>query len=176
MNAADCLRLRRSCRKFTAEPVSRDTLREIVELARYAPSWKNTQIARYTVIDDTYNANPTSMKASLDVLKQCSGRRVAILGDMRELGEAAPQMHEDIGRYAVSLGIERILCVGKESERMYLGAQEEKPGAATYFATQEDLLAQLQELIRDGDVILVKASRGMYLEQTVERLLSLANV
>lgn len=52
MNAADCLRLRRSCRKFTAEPVSRDILREIVELARYAPSWKNTQIARYTVIDD----------------------------------------------------------------------------------------------------------------------------
>ena len=133
-------------------------------------------LSRFTLIDDTYNANPTSMKASLDVLKQCSGRRVAILGDMRELGEAAPQMHEDIGRYAVSLGIERILCVGKESARMYLGAQEEKLGAATYFATQEDLLAQLQELIRDGDVILVKASRGMYLEQTVERLLSLSNV
>jgi len=52
MDAADCLRLRRSCRKFTGEPVSRGTLQEIVELARYAPSWKNTQIARYTVIDD----------------------------------------------------------------------------------------------------------------------------
>lgn len=133
------------------------------------------EFGRFTVIDDTYNANPTSTKASLDVLVKCSGRRVAILGDMRELGAAAPQMHADIGRYAASLGIERILCVGKESEQMYSSAQSVVPGCSTYFLTQDDLIAALPELVREGDVILVKASRSMYLERTVEELLSLAN-
>lgn len=133
------------------------------------------ELDRFTVIDDTYNANPTSMKASLDVLVKCSGRRVAILGDMRELGDSAPQMHADIGRYAASLGIERILCVGKASEKMYTGAKSVVPDSAAHFMTQDDLIAALPELVREGDVILVKASRGMYLERTVEVLLSLAN-
>ena len=132
------------------------------------------ELDRFTLIDDTYNANPTSTKASLDVLAKCSGRRVAILGDMRELGESAPQMHEDIGRYAVSLGIERVLCVGKESLRMYEGAKALAPNCADYFETQDELLAALPKAVHDGDVILVKASRGMYLEHTVELLLSLA--
>ena len=130
------------------------------------------ELPRYTLIDDSYNANPTSMKSSLDVLVKCAGRRVAILGDMWELGEAGPQMHEDLGRYAASLGIERILCVGKESKRMYNGAQAASPGCAEYFETQEELLAALPERINDGDVILIKASRGMYLEKTVELLLA----
>lgn len=132
------------------------------------------ELAKYTLIDDTYNANPTSMKASLDVLVKCSGRRVAILGDMRELGASAPQMHADIGRYAASLGIERVLCVGSESRRMCDGAEAHTPDCADYYATQDDLLAALPELVHDGDVILVKASRGMHLENTVELLLSLA--
>jgi UDP-N-acetylmuramoyl-tripeptide--D-alanyl-D-alanine ligase len=130
------------------------------------------ELETITVIDDTYNANPTSTKASLDVLKMCSGRRVAILGDMRELGEAAPQMHEDVGRYAASLGIERILCVGTESKHMFLGAEAVAPGHAQYFATQDMLLSSLSGLVQAGDVILVKASRGMKMEQTVELLLS----
>ena len=130
------------------------------------------ELPRYTVIDDSYNANPTSMKSSLDVLVKCAGRRVAILGDMWELGEAGPQMHENLGRYAASLGIERILCVGEESKRMYNGAQAASPGCAEYFETQEELLAALPERINDGDVILIKASRGMYLEKTVELLLA----
>ncbi len=133
------------------------------------------ELPRYTVIDDTYNANPTSMKASLDVLAKCSGRRVAILGDMRELGVSAPQMHEDIGRYAASLGIERILCVGKESLHMFRAAKEMSADCADYFETQDALLSDLPKLVREGDVILVKASRGMYLEKTVEQLLALAN-
>ena len=133
------------------------------------------ELPRYTVIDDTYNANPTSMKASLDVLARCSGRRVAILGDMRELGVAAPQMHGDIGRYAASLGIERILCVGRESLSMFSGAESAAPHRAQYFETQDALLSSLPQLVWEGDVILVKASRGMYLEQTVELLLAPAN-
>jgi len=130
------------------------------------------ELDRYTVIDDSYNANPTSMKASLDVLVKCSGRRVAILGDMRELGEAGVQMHEDVGRYAASLGLELILCVGKVSRQMFSGAEAVAPGKAQYFETQDELLAALPNLVREGDVILVKASRGMYLEKTVEQLLA----
>ena len=130
------------------------------------------ELDRYTVIDDTYNANPTSMKASLDVLVKCSGRRVAILGDMRELGEVGVLMHEDVGRYAASLGIERILCVGKVSRQMFSGADAVAPGKAQYFETQDDLLFALSALVQKGDIILVKASRGMYLEQTVEQLLA----
>lgn len=130
------------------------------------------ELGTITVIDDTYNANPTSTKASLDVLKMCSGRRVAILGDMRELGEAAPQMHKDVGRYAASLGIERILCVGTESKHMFDGAETAAPNHAQYFETQESLLPSLSALVQAGDVILVKASRGMKMEQTVEALLS----
>jgi UDP-N-acetylmuramoyl-tripeptide--D-alanyl-D-alanine ligase len=133
------------------------------------------ELPRYTVIDDTYNANPTSTKASLDVLAKCAGRRVAILGDMRELGVAAPQMHADIGRYAASLGIERILCVGKESVHLFRAAKSVAPDCADYFETQDALLVSLHEFIAQGDVILVKASRGMYLEKTVELLLTLGN-
>ena len=127
--------------------------------------------ARYTVIDDTYNANPTSTQSSLDVLTKCAGRRVAILGDMFELGDAAPSLHEAVGRYAASLGIERILCVGKQSARMYSGANSVSSDSAQYFETQEELLHALPALVQRGDVILVKASRGMALEHTVHQLL-----
>ena len=86
-----------------------------------------------------------------------------------------PQMHADIGRYAASLGIERILCVGKESLHMYRAAKSVAPDCAEYFETQDALLVSLHALVAQGDVILVKASRGMYLEKTVEFLLSLGN-
>ena len=130
------------------------------------------KLDRYTVIDDTYNANPTSMMAALDVLTKCGGRRVAILGDMREMGVTSPQLHEEVGRYAASLKIERVVCVGKDSIHLASGAHSIAPDAVKHFETQEDLLAALPQLIETGDVILVKASRGMHLEQTVLRLLS----
>ncbi|NLI53157.1 MAG: UDP-N-acetylmuramoyl-tripeptide--D-alanyl-D-alanine ligase [Clostridiales bacterium] len=125
---------------------------------------------RYTVIDDTYNANPTSAKASLDVLAKCAGRRVCILGDMLELGQASADLHEEIGRYAAQKGVE-LLCVGPMSEHMARGAAAVAPLCTQSFATQDELLAALPELLQDGDTILVKASRGMKLEQTVQFLL-----
>ena len=153
-----------------------DEIASGLETYRPLPGRMNVhESARYTVIDDSYNANPTSMQSSLDVLKQCAGRRVAILGDMFELGDAAPKMHEDIGRYAASLGIEQILCVGKERKRMYAGAIGVSPACAKYYETQDALLKELPTLIDQGDVILVKASRGMKLEQTVAQLLAMAD-
>lgn len=133
------------------------------------------RLARYTLIDDTYNANPTSVRASVDVLAKCPGRRVCILGDMRELGDESARLHEEIGRYVSSRNIDMILCVGAESERTFLGTLTSPGnGSSCYFATQEALIASLPEMLQDGDTILVKASRGMHLELTAQSILALA--
>ena len=129
--------------------------------------------ARCTVIDDSYNANPTSATASLNVLARCSGRRIAILGDMKELGKEAAHLHEEVGQYAASLGIDVLLCVGPLSERMFFGALNAPQGSSCYFTTQERLLEALPDYLQDGDTILVKASRAMALEKTVQFLLEL---
>jgi UDP-N-acetylmuramoyl-tripeptide--D-alanyl-D-alanine ligase len=150
------------------------TLEEIASgIASYKPMPGRMNIhklPRCTVIDDTYNSNPTSAKASLDVLAKCSGRRVAILGDMLELGQESSRFHEETGRYAASLGIEVILCVGPESERMFFGTLTSSGGESCFFPTQDKLIASLPEYLQEGDTILVKASRGMKLEQVVRYL------
>ena len=73
------------------------------------------------VIDDCYNANPVSMKAAIDLLATAPGRKVAILGDMFELGENERAMHREVGQYAAEKGIDLILCVGGLSSEMYEG-------------------------------------------------------
>jgi UDP-N-acetylmuramoyl-tripeptide--D-alanyl-D-alanine ligase len=127
----------------------------------------------FTLVDDTYNANPTSVQASLDVLSKCPGRRVCILGDMRELGAESQRLHEQVGAYAAELGLDLLLCVGSDSRYLFERAASISPERTRYFATQEDLLATLPGLVQSGDTILVKASRGMHLEQTVQYLLEL---
>jgi len=128
--------------------------------------------ANYPIIDDAYNANPTSMQASIDVLSGLSGRRVCILGDMRELGAASARLHEEVGQYAAESGVDLILCVGKESELMFHAAHEILPGQTRYYHSQEDLITALPDLLQKGDTILVKASRGMHLEHTVSFLVN----
>ena len=128
---------------------------------------------RFTVLDDCYNANPTSAMASIDVLSKVDGRRVCILGDMLELGDQSAEYHEVTGRYAARHGIDLVLCVGPMSEHTFLGAHAEHPRRARYFEAQDSLLDILPVLVRDGDTILVKASRGMHLEKTVDMLLHL---
>lgn len=128
---------------------------------------------RFTVLDDTYNANPTSVMAAIDVLEQTPGRHVCVLGDMLELGAQTEEFHEVVGMYAAMHGVDLIVCVGPNSEQTFLGAHALTPQRARYFETQETLLSILPLLLRDGDTILVKGSRGMHLEQTVELLLGL---
>lgn len=131
------------------------------------------QTARFRILDDTYNANTVSMMAAIDVLEKVQGRRVCILGDMLELGRESSEHHEVLGMYAAMHGIDLIICVGPESESMFLGAIDIAPRRARYFETQKNLLSILPGLVRDGDTILVKASRGMHLEETVQFLLGL---
>ena len=124
------------------------------------------------IIDDTYNANPTSVMAAIDVLEKVSGRRVCILGDMLELGSQTDEFHEVVGMYAAMHGADLVLCVGPASEQTFLGAHAIAPHRARYFESQDSLLSILPELLCPGDTILVKASRGMHLEKTVEKLLA----
>ena len=119
------------------------------------------------IIDDCYNANPVSMKAAIDLLATAPGRKVAILGDMFELGENEKAMHGEVGEYAAEKGIDLILCVGELSEAMYQEAVG-SGGNAKYYETREALEAVLNEILQQGDTVLVKASNSMAFENLVK--------
>lgn len=124
------------------------------------------------VIDDCYNANPVSMKAALDLLSTALTRKVAILGDMFELGEREKELHEEVGKYAVEKAIDVLICVGKLSENMYKAAAGNGGNKVFYFETRDEMLLYLNEILRREDSILVKASHGMQFEKVVEFLQS----
>lgn len=136
------------------------------------------ELDEYTVIDDCYNANPVSMKAAIDLLTMALGRKVAVLGDMFELGDAECELHKEVGAYAADKGIDVIICTGKLSKHMYEGAsafEKEELSAAQkrevyYYETRDEMLKELSGILKHGDNILVKASHGMHFEQVVEYL------
>lgn len=130
------------------------------------------QMVGRTVIDDCYNANPVSMKAAIDLLSRGEGRRVAILGDMFELGADSDAMHSEVGEYAVKKAVDLILCAGENSRYMYEAARKAKSEEQEiyYFPTREELLEKLPGLIKEGDTILVKASHGMGFDKVIEAL------
>ena len=119
---------------------------------------------RFLIIDDCYNANPVSMKASLDVLATADTRKVAIMGDMFELGADEKKLHYEVGQYAAEKDIDLIICIGGLSEETAKGAK------GIHFATKADFLAKADSLIQKGDTILVKASHGMEFPEVVEYL------
>lgn len=130
----------------------------------------------YTVIDDCYNANPVSMKAAIDLLQMADTRKIAILGDMFELGENSDAMHAQVGTYAAQAGIDTIICVGENSRHMYEACLKAANPLQkiVYFATREALMQILQKdrstLISDGSTVLLKASHGMEFTKIVEQL------
>ena len=130
---------------------------------------------KYTIVDDCYNANPMSMKASLDILKDAMGRKVAILGDMGELGENEKELHREVGTFAGNCGIDLLICVGTLAKEIAEAAKEssiqaEKQLEAVSFDTLEELLMHLGEQVKQGDTILVKASHFMNFGKIVEAL------
>ncbi len=130
------------------------------------------RLQNYVVIDDCYNANPVSMRSALDLLMTATGRKVAILGDMFELGENADKLHAKIGEYAVDKGVDMILCTGENSKFMYDAALTKYDGSQDirYYANREELLESLPGLLQINDTILVKASHGMEFNKVVEAL------
>lgn len=124
-----------------------------------------------TVVDDCYNANPVSMKASLDVLQDGNGRRIAILGDMGELGENEAALHEEVGVHAANCRIDVLYTVGTLTEGLAAAARRESEELAIeHFPTVEELLSVLPQKVQKGDTILVKASHFMHFERIVEAL------
>lgn len=121
------------------------------------------------IIDDCYNANPVSMKAAIDLLATAPGRKVAILGDMFELGENEKAMHGEVGQYAAEKGIDLILCVGGLSASMYEEAVK-NGGNAKHFEKREELEEVLGNLLQPGDTVLVKASHSMAFENIVKNI------
>ncbi|MFH1486432.1 MAG: cyanophycin synthetase, partial [Chloroflexota bacterium] len=122
-----------------------------------------------TIIDDTYNASPASMLAALDVLAEVQGRKIAVLGDMFELGSFEKEGHSLVGRRVAQLA-QVLVAVGERGR--ILGKEAELSGLpqVVFAATNEEAAEALLPLLLPGDSILVKGSRGMAMEQIVERL------
>ncbi|MDZ4201066.1 MAG: UDP-N-acetylmuramoyl-tripeptide--D-alanyl-D-alanine ligase [Gallionella sp.] len=115
------------------------------------------------LIDDTYNANPASMRAAVAVLEQAAGKRILVLGDMGELGEGAAAFHAEIGRDAKRAGIEKLYALGELSRN----TASEFGSGAQHFERIEDLLAQLDNELDASTTLLVKGSRFMKMERVV---------
>ena len=124
------------------------------------------------VIDDTYNANADSVLAALQTLADlpCGGRRIAVLGDMAELGEHTAQAHREVGRRAGELGIHCVISVGKWAQVTAESARAAGAGEVREFADMESSVAAAKLLATPGDLVLLKASRVTGLEKLADAL------
>ena len=122
------------------------------------------------VINDSYNSNPDSVKLGLETLSEAkvSGNKHAVLADMLELGGVSRTEHGNIGKYAVKLGIENLYTFGKESYSTFQSARKIRNNF--YFEDKEALSSFLKKRIRKGDIVYVKGSRGMKMEEIVNSL------
>lgn len=132
-----------------------------------------------TLIDDTYNASPDSIKGGLDMLLQIeANRRIAVLADVRELGDISKEAHYDLGVHIANLKkedifIEEVVTVGEEAKNIAQGIKENNPFILTHsFLNNEEAIAYLTAIIKTGDGMLVKGSRSMQTDEIVEKILS----
>lgn len=128
----------------------------------------------YIVVDDCYNASPKSMKSSLDLLSLADGMKIAILGDMFELGKDEEKMHSDVGNYVSDRNADMLICIGKLAACIYDSASFS--GKKVYYEQLDDALPELKAVINDAcakcgkPTIIVKASHGMHFEKVVKAL------
>lgn len=141
-------------------------------LAAYTPAGMRQRIRQVngiTVIEDCYNASPDSQRAALNVLAETkASRRIAVLGDMLELGTYSEEAHRQVGAYAAQSGIDALYCCGTAAKAMAKAAEDAVPTA--YFTNKDDLFAALSAALRPGDAVLFKASRGMAFEEVIQKL------
>ena len=127
------------------------------------------------VVDDSYNANPTATRRAIDVLRttRTGGRRVAVIGEMLELGERTIALHESVGRAAVAAGVDELVAVGGEPAKAMADAAVTAGMSRThvrYFATSDHAAEAFDAYVHDGDLVLVKGSRGIRTDVVVDRL------
>lgn len=118
------------------------------------------------LIDDSYNASPSSFRAAIDVLAAYKGTRVLIVGDMGELGEQSETAHAELGEYARSRGIDALWSTGRLSRL----ASASFGAGGEHFENQQLLIGKAQAMLKDGFVALVKGSRSAAMDQVVEQL------
>ncbi|HBV99007.1 MAG: UDP-N-acetylmuramoylalanyl-D-glutamate--2,6-diaminopimelate ligase [Peptococcaceae bacterium BICA1-7] len=127
-----------------------------------------------SIINDSYNANPSSARAALQTLAELSGgaRKIAVLGDMLELGEKSEPGHREVGRWACESGVDLLAAVGNLAEYIGAGAREAGMPSSNiqYYSTAPEAARELKKGIRAGDFVLVKGSRGMRMEEFVNSL------
>lgn len=123
----------------------------------------------YIIIDDTYNASPSSVKAALDVLKnyQKGYRKIAVLADMLELGDSAAAIHNEIGEYAGTIGVDQLFAFGNLASEYIIGFESISKDKGSFFTSKTELISALKNFITSGDTILVKGSRSMKMEEIV---------
>ncbi|MHC1747400.1 MAG: UDP-N-acetylmuramoyl-tripeptide--D-alanyl-D-alanine ligase [Cellulosilyticaceae bacterium] len=144
-------------------------------LASYSPSKMRMNKMQYpnslTIIDDTYNASPDSMKAALKVLSDCksSGKKIAVLGDMFEMGEHAPNLHEEVGKCIFNYNIDVVCTIGNLAKHIAMGARQlQGHTIVKHYETQQEFLDNISQVVSANDTILFKASRGMHFEKLVD--------
>lgn len=128
---------------------------------------------RFTIIDDTYNASPDSMRASLDVLchMETKGKRVAVLGDMFDLGENSEQYHYEVGAFAARQTIDELIVVGERAKGICQAVQEQNSGIRTCeFSDNEETVMYLMATLMPDDIVLIKGSNGMHMDEIVALL------
>ncbi len=124
-----------------------------------------------SIINDTYNASPESMISGIEVLMNSSAKRhVAILGDMLELGDMSEEEHEKVGEYAAKIGVDFLITIGENARGIASAAREKGLDNIIEFDTLSDAKDEIKNAIEVGDMILIKASRGMRLEEIAEEL------
>ncbi|MBI1317776.1 MAG: UDP-N-acetylmuramoyl-tripeptide--D-alanyl-D-alanine ligase [Candidatus Hydrogenedens sp.] len=147
------------------------------EACRQSSRFKVFQLGGLEVIDDTYNANPPSMRAALDALVlRGGGRKMAALGDMFELGDMAESGHAEVGAHAGGHGLSHVFTLGAHAGRMADAARAAGAADARAMESHEAIAEAVLEAAQPGDVLLVKGSRGMKMEKVIEAMRSLLGV
>ena len=142
--------------------------------AAYEPAGSRMRVVRLPegriILDDCYNANPQSVTAALEVLAKTEcDRRVAVLGDMGELGDLTEQAHYNMGALAAMLGIDFVVAIGKKAAKIADGTAQ-SGGEVLHFATKEEAIGTLRQQLEPGTAMLVKASHAMHFGVLVEEL------
>jgi UDP-N-acetylmuramoyl-tripeptide--D-alanyl-D-alanine ligase len=146
-------------------------------LSRFRPAAMRSQVLinqGVKLIIDCYNANPASMKAAVQLLAQTGAKRkkIAVLGDMLELGPNAAQMHEEVGRFLARQGIDQLVACGVLGRSLAKGAKQAglEPSRILEVPDAHTAAAAVKTIVKAGDAVLIKASRGMKLELVADAL------
>ncbi|EAX46439.1 cytoplasmic peptidoglycan synthetases domain protein [Thermosinus carboxydivorans Nor1] len=141
-------------------------------LKKFAPSGMRQHIekkAGYTIINDAYNASPLSMQSAIETLAEIAGgRKIAVLGDMLELGHVAKEAHRRVGKQLAEIGVDTVITVGTLARDIAVTAKACGVACAIACDTHEEAKDVLRQVMQAGDTILVKGSRGMKMEKVLD--------